>query len=84
MAPEEFSLLVKRYERHAYTVNYVAFVKDIEDTQNFMDEYGMLHVSGANEKIIYNFIKRKMIKLLLMLIIILGFVRTISRKNYNC
>ncbi|XP_044018401.1 uncharacterized protein LOC122859098 isoform X1 [Aphidius gifuensis] len=46
VAPEEFSLLIKRYERHAYTINYVAFIKDIEDTQNFMDEYGMLHVSG--------------------------------------
>ncbi|XP_015123214.1 uncharacterized protein LOC107045443 [Diachasma alloeum] len=46
LAPEEFSLLVKRFAKDGYTLNYVAFLKAIDDAQNYMDDHGMLHVSG--------------------------------------
>lgn len=49
LAAEEFRLLVKRFAKDSYTVNYVAFVQAIEDVQNYMDEHGMLGLSGVNK-----------------------------------
>ncbi|XP_011302933.1 uncharacterized protein [Fopius arisanus] len=46
LASEEFNLLVKRFAIDGYTLNYIAFLKAIDDAQNYMDDHGMLHVSG--------------------------------------
>lgn len=47
LASSEFNLLVKRFVKDSYTVNYVAFVKAIEDAQNYMDQHGMLDLGGV-------------------------------------
>uniref|UniRef100_A0A0C9QPI7 Rnz protein n=1 Tax=Fopius arisanus TaxID=64838 RepID=A0A0C9QPI7_9HYME len=47
LASEEFNLLVKRFAIDGYTLNYIAFLKAIDDAQNYMDDHGMLHVSGV-------------------------------------
>lgn len=47
MAAEEFSLLVKRFAKDGYTVNYVAFIKAVDEAQNFMDQHGMLDLGGV-------------------------------------
>ncbi|KAG7211846.1 hypothetical protein KM043_011069 [Ampulex compressa] len=46
LASEEFCLLVKRFSKNAYTINYVAFVKAIEEFQDCMDRHGMLSLDG--------------------------------------
>ncbi|XP_046608856.1 uncharacterized protein LOC124299634 [Neodiprion virginianus] len=46
LAADEFNLLVKRFVKDSYTVNYVAFVKAVEDAQNYMDQHGMLDLGG--------------------------------------
>lgn len=47
LGAEEFRLLVKRFARNAYTVNYVAFLKAIDEVQYYLDEYGMTNFSGV-------------------------------------
>ncbi|KAK2582407.1 hypothetical protein KPH14_004725 [Odynerus spinipes] len=46
LGSEEFCLLVKRFAKDAYTVNYVAFVKAIDDAQEYMEKHGMLDLGG--------------------------------------
>ncbi|XP_015588421.1 uncharacterized protein LOC107264555 [Cephus cinctus] len=46
LAADEFNLLVKRYAKDGCTVNYVAFVKTIDEAQNYMDQHGMLDLGG--------------------------------------
>ncbi|XP_043281125.1 uncharacterized protein [Venturia canescens] len=46
MAAEEFSLLVKRFAKDGYTVNYVAFIKAVDEAQNYMDQHGILDLGG--------------------------------------
>ncbi|XP_063987045.1 uncharacterized protein LOC135167617 [Diachasmimorpha longicaudata] len=46
LANDEFSLLVKRFAKDGYTLNYLAFLKAIDDAQNYMNDHGFQHVSG--------------------------------------
>ncbi|XP_012253830.2 uncharacterized protein LOC105684778 [Athalia rosae] len=46
LAADEFNLLIKRFVKDSYTVNYVAFVKAVDDAQNYMDQHGMLGLGG--------------------------------------
>ncbi|RLU20681.1 hypothetical protein DMN91_007294 [Ooceraea biroi] len=46
LGAEEFRLLVKRFARNAYTVNYVAFLKAIDEVQCYLEEHGMVDLSG--------------------------------------
>ncbi|XP_057325404.1 uncharacterized protein LOC130667663 [Microplitis mediator] len=46
LAGDEFKLVVKRFAKDGYTVNYVEFVRAVEEAQNYMDRHGMLSVSG--------------------------------------
>lgn len=48
LACDEFKLVVKRFAKDGYTVNYVEFVRAVEEAQNYMDRHGMLSVSGVN------------------------------------
>lgn len=47
LGAEEFRLLVKRFAKDAYTVNYVAFVKAIDEVQRYLDEHGMVDLGGV-------------------------------------
>ncbi|XP_014603469.1 PREDICTED: uncharacterized protein LOC106786514 [Polistes canadensis] len=46
LGSEEFCLLVKRFSKDSYTINYVAFVKAIGEAQDYMERCGMLDLSG--------------------------------------
>ncbi|XP_018398309.1 PREDICTED: uncharacterized protein LOC108776253 [Cyphomyrmex costatus] len=46
LGAEEFRLLVKRFAKNAYTVNYVAFMKSVDEVQRYLEEYGMVDLSG--------------------------------------
>ncbi|XP_070165050.1 uncharacterized protein [Polyergus mexicanus] len=46
LGAEEFRLLVKRFAKNAYTVNYVAFLKAIDEVKCYLDEHGMMNFSG--------------------------------------
>ncbi|XP_029049367.2 uncharacterized protein LOC114879045 [Osmia bicornis bicornis] len=46
LASEEFSLLIKRFAKDAYTVNYVAFLQAVDEVQSYFDKHGMLSLSG--------------------------------------
>lgn len=47
LGAEEFRLLVKRFAKDAYTINYVAFVKAVDEVQCYLEEYGMMDLSGV-------------------------------------
>lgn len=42
LGAKEFQLVLKRFMKHCYTVNYVAFVKDIEKIMQWFDQHGFL------------------------------------------
>ncbi|KAG6799425.1 hypothetical protein HZU73_05159 [Apis mellifera caucasica] len=46
LASEEFGLLVKRFAKDAYTINYVAFLKAIDEVQSYFDKHQMLALGG--------------------------------------
>ncbi|XP_036148035.1 uncharacterized protein LOC105829378 isoform X5 [Monomorium pharaonis] len=46
LGAEEFRLLVKRFAKDAYTVNYVAFLKAVDEVQRYLDEHGMVDFGG--------------------------------------
>ncbi|XP_046829104.1 uncharacterized protein LOC124428730 [Vespa crabro] len=46
LGSEEFCLLVKRFAKDAYTINYIAFVKAIDEAQEYMEKHGMLDLAG--------------------------------------
>ncbi|XP_071638327.1 uncharacterized protein [Temnothorax longispinosus] len=43
---EEFRLLVKRFTKDVYTVNYVAFLKAVDEVQRYLHEHGMVDLGG--------------------------------------
>nr|XP_012223237.1 PREDICTED: uncharacterized protein LOC105672711 isoform X1 [Linepithema humile] len=45
LGAEEFSLLVKRFAKDSYTVNYVAFIKAIDEAKCYLDEHGTMDLS---------------------------------------
>ncbi|XP_066591621.1 EF-hand calcium-binding domain-containing protein 6 [Prorops nasuta] len=47
LAPHEFCLLIKRFAKDGYTVNYVAFLKAIDDVHNYFEKHGMLSLDGT-------------------------------------
>ncbi|KAK0166586.1 hypothetical protein PV327_004079 [Microctonus hyperodae] len=46
LAPDEFALLVKRFVKNFYTINYVSFVDAIEEAQNYIDRNGAVDIAG--------------------------------------
>ncbi|KZC06769.1 hypothetical protein WN55_07542 [Dufourea novaeangliae] len=46
LASNEFSLLIKRFMKHAYTINYVAFLQAVDEAQSYLDQHGMLSLGG--------------------------------------
>ncbi|XP_011637056.1 uncharacterized protein LOC105427136 [Pogonomyrmex barbatus] len=46
LGAEEFRLLVKRFAKDVYTVNYVAFLKAIDEIQRYLDEHGIVDLNG--------------------------------------
>ncbi|KAK4881782.1 hypothetical protein RN001_005101 [Aquatica leii] len=46
VSAEDFNLLVKKYIKDNYTLNYVAFVAAIDASVDYMDKHGMLDLGG--------------------------------------
>ncbi|KYM82924.1 hypothetical protein ALC53_06636 [Atta colombica] len=45
LGAEEFRLLVKRFSKDEYFVNYVAFVKAVDEVQHYLEGYGLVNLS---------------------------------------
>lgn len=50
LSEDDFLLLVKRYLRNSYTVNYVSFVKHIEQIVRYFDEHRITDYSEVSNK----------------------------------
>lgn len=48
VSAEDFNLLVKKYGKNGYTVNYVAFVAAVDEAVRYMDQHGMLDLGGVS------------------------------------
>lgn len=48
VSADDFNLLVKKYIRNSYAINYIAFVADIQNAANYMDQHGMLDLGGVS------------------------------------
>lgn len=48
VSAEDFSLLVKKYGKNSYTINYIAFVAAINEAVNYMEQHGMLDLGGVS------------------------------------
>lgn len=46
VSADDFNLLVKKYLKDCYTLNYVAFLKDINDVVNYLNEHNILDLGG--------------------------------------
>ncbi|KAG8034063.1 hypothetical protein G9C98_008544, partial [Cotesia typhae] len=46
LAGEEFKLVVKKFAKDGYTVNYVGFVQAVDEATAWLERNGMLNVSG--------------------------------------
>lgn len=46
VSADDFNLLVKKYLKDSYTLNYVAFVAAIDEAVQYMDRHGMLDLGG--------------------------------------
>lgn len=49
VSADDFNLLVKKYIRNSYTINYIAFVAAIDNVVNFMKQNGMLDLGGVSD-----------------------------------
>lgn len=47
VAPEEFRLLVRKFLKDGYTVNYMAFVSALEYVYQYMERCGITDLSGV-------------------------------------
>lgn len=47
VSADDFNLLVKKYIRNSYAINYIAFVSDVHEAVKYMTEHGMLDLGGV-------------------------------------
>lgn len=56
VSPDDFVLLLKKFLKDSYVVNYVAFIAAIDEIVKYLDEHGVMNLSGViNKQIHYNF-----------------------------
>ncbi|KRT80572.1 hypothetical protein AMK59_7613, partial [Oryctes borbonicus] len=46
VSADDFNLLVKKFLKDSYTLNYVAFVSAVDAAVQFMEQHGMLDLGG--------------------------------------
>nr|CAI5818126.1 unnamed protein product [Callosobruchus analis] len=46
LSADDFSLLVKKYLKDSYTLNYIAFLSAIDKVVNYLNEHNILDLSG--------------------------------------
>ncbi|KAK0079021.1 hypothetical protein PV325_001848 [Microctonus aethiopoides] len=46
LASNEFALLVKRFVKNSYTINYVSFLNAVEEAQNYIERNGMVDIAS--------------------------------------
>lgn len=73
VSADDFNLLVKKYLKDSYTLNYIAFLAAIDETVAFMEKTGMLDIGGVNINI-----NDLLVKLIINNRIIVGFAWSIS------
>lgn len=47
VSPLDYNLLLKKYLKDGYTINYIAFTNAIEEAIKYMDQRGMLDIGGV-------------------------------------
>lgn len=53
VSADDFNLLVKKYIRNSYAINYIAFIAAIDEVVTFMKQHGMLDLGGVSINKIY-------------------------------
>lgn len=48
VSADDFHLLVKKYLKDSYTLNYIAFLAAIDETVTFLEMNGMLDIGGVS------------------------------------
>lgn len=51
LSADDFNLLVKKYLKDSYTLNYIAFLRAIFEVVQYLDQHGILDLSGVRVKI---------------------------------
>ncbi|KAJ3666453.1 hypothetical protein Zmor_001895 [Zophobas morio] len=46
VSPDDFNLLLKKYLKDSYTVNYIAFIAAIDEIVKYLDKHGVMDLSG--------------------------------------
>lgn len=51
LSADDFHLLVKKFIKDSYTINYIAFIAAIEEVVNYMNENGIMDLGGVSTTI---------------------------------
>lgn len=54
VSADDFHLLVKRYLKDSYTLNYVGFLAAIDEIVQHMDRYGILDLGGVSIRLFHS------------------------------
>ncbi|XP_076267066.1 uncharacterized protein LOC143200510 isoform X1 [Rhynchophorus ferrugineus] len=46
LSPDDFNILVKKYLKDSYTINYVAFIHAIDEVIQYLNKHGIMDLSG--------------------------------------
>jgi len=47
LSADDFNLLVKKYLKDSYTLNYIAFLHAIDQVIQYLDAHGIMDLSGV-------------------------------------
>lgn len=56
VSPDDFVLLLKKFLKDSYVVNYVAFIAAIEEIVKNLDQHGVMDLSGVKLFLIIYFL----------------------------
>lgn len=48
VSPDDFNLLLKKYLKDSYTVNYIAFIAALSEIIKYLDQHGVMDLSGVS------------------------------------
>lgn len=52
VSADDFNLLVKKYIRNSYAINYIAFIAAIDEVVSYMRQHGILDLGGVSFKVL--------------------------------
>lgn len=48
VSPVDFNLLVKKFLKDSYTVNYIAFLSELDKIVQYLNKHGVLDLGGVS------------------------------------